>query len=425
MENRPMRSAAAAEWRENWPLVAVSAFGFSLHSLSSYSLGLFMEPLGREFGWARAEISTVSVLPAILMVLLSPAVGAIIDRWGCRRLAVPSIALTGISIAVAGLATGSLLQWVLIWLLYGLVSLGVKTTVWTTAISGAFVAGRGMALGVTLTGTAIAQIAVPPLAQWLIEGYGWRQAYFWLGLGWATPCFILAMLFLFDPKDRARLSRSNHTASPAVPIVATGLTLEEALRNRSLRRVGLSTLLTMFVGTAILIHQVPILTAGGITRQDAAWLASLAGAAAVVGKLATGWMTDRWNAANIGVVCLSIPAIAYWILMDASRSPAATILAMMIIGYTMGTKLQICAYLTARYAGLLHYGKIFGVMTSVIGIGGGLGSVAAGAIFDAFGNYEPLLVFGIVSSFICGGLLCRLGDYPDWAKRDTPLGANA
>jgi MFS family permease len=76
--------------------------------------------------------------------------------------------------------------------------------------------------------------------------------------------------------------------------------------------------------------------------------------------------------------------------------------------------LQISAYLTAQYAGMRNYGKIFGVMTSPIGIGGGLGSVAAGAVFDVFGDYRPLLMFAIVSSFICGGLLFRLGRYPDW-----------
>ncbi|MFK4873500.1 MFS transporter [Novosphingobium sp. ZW T3_23] len=413
MSDRSANQAARAEWRLHWPLVVASAMGFSLHSLSSYSLGLFMEPLGREFGWARAEISIVSVIPGILMVLLSPAIGAVVDRYGSRRMALPSIALTGGSIALAGLASGSLAQWMLIWLIYGVVSLGVKTTVWTTAISRAFEAGRGLALGVTLTGTAIAQIAVPPLAQWLIDDFGWRQAYIWLGLGWAAPCFIFAVAFLYDASDRERLqNRAQQRRDPAPS--GYGLTLAQALRSRPLQRIGASTLLTMFIGTAIMIHQVPILTASGITRSHAAWLASLAGVAGIIGKLATGWMTDRWNARTIGVISLTVPALAYGILIDATRSPTLTIIAMMIIGYTMGTKLQICAYLTVRYAGTLHYGKVFGVMTSIIGIGGGLGSIAAGAVFDKFGHYDPLLVFGIGSSFVCGGLLFRLKEYPNW-----------
>jgi len=69
---------------------------------------------------------------------------------------------------------------------------------------------------------------------------------------------------------------------------------------------------------------------------------------------------------------------------------------------------------------MLNFGKIFGVMTSMIGIGGGLGSVAAGAVFDHFGSYEPLLIMGIISSFVCSALIFRLGRYPDWTIATSP-----
>jgi predicted MFS family arabinose efflux permease len=80
-----------------------------------------------------------------------------------------------------------------------------------------------------------------------------------------------------------------------------------------------------------------------------------------------------------------------------------------IIGYTAGAKLQISAYLTAHHAGMRNFGTIFGVMTSMIGIGGGLGSVSAGAVFDRFGSYNPLLMLGIVISLVSSALLFRLG----------------
>jgi len=400
--------SAADEWRRHWPLVVASTAGFSLHSLSSYAIGLFMEPLGDEFGWSRAQISVVSVIPSIIMVLLSPTTGALIDRWGSRRLGIPSLVLSGLSLAAVGLANGSLAQWYLIWTIYGLVTLGIKATVWTTAVAGAFSTGRGLALGVVLCGTAIAQILVPPLTQWLIDAFGWRHAYMWLGLGWSAPCTILAVLFLFDARDRARLTARADVAGPREPALP-GLTLGQAVRNVPLIRVGASTLITLFIGTAILIHQVPILTSTGLSRADAAWLASLAGVAGIAGKVFTGWMTDRWDAATVGAVSLLAPAAAYLMLLDPMPATWWYVIAMMIIGYTAGTKLQICAYLTGQHGGMRNFGKIFGVMTSLIALGGGMGSVAAGAIFDHFGNYDPLLLFGIAGSIVCSALLFRLG----------------
>lgn len=373
-----------------------------------------MEPLEAEFGWTRAQISVVNVIPAILMVLLSPTIGALIDRWGSRRLAIPSIALTGVSLALVSLTTGSVVQWYLLWLFYGFVSLGIKATVWTTAVSNAFTAARGLALGVVLCGTAISQIFAPPLAQWVTDEYGWRQTYLWLGLGWSVPCVLLAVFFLYDVRDRNRLS-PRLEANPATPgPTLSGLTLRQGLRSVPLLRVGATTLIAMFIGTAMLIHQVPILTSTGVSRSDAAWLASLSGAAAIAGKLLSGWMTDRWNASLIGALTMLAPAIAFVMLLQPQHSTWWYVVAMMIIGYTTGTNFQICAYLTGRFAGMAHFGKIFGVMTSLVAIGGSLGSVSAGAIFDHYGSYNPLLSVGVVTSLICGALLFRLGNYPDW-----------
>lgn len=407
---------ARSEWRTHWPLVLASAAGFSLHTVSSYVIGLVMEPLQAEFGWTRAQISVVSVIPAIIMVLLSPSIGGVIDRYGSRRLAIPSLVLTGVSLASISLTNGSLAQWYLLWLFYGLVSLGIKATIWTAAISNAFSAARGLALGVVLCGTAVSQIAAPPLAQWLTDEYGWRQAYLWLGLGWSAPCVLLAIFFLYDSRDRVRLSMDRRQEEAKPGIVLSGLTLRQALRNVALIRIGVSTLITMFIGTAILIHQVPILTSVGVSRGDAAWLASLSGAAAIGGKLLTGWMADRWNAGLVGALTLLMPVVAYFMLIQPQQLAWWYVIAMMIIGYTTGAKLQICAYLTARYAGMAHFGKIFGVMTSLVGIGGGLGSVVAGSIYDKFGTYGPLLWAGVLTSLSCSALIFRLGSYPVWGK---------
>ena len=411
---------ARNEWRDYWPLVLASSAGFSLHTISSYIIGLVMEPLEAEFGWTRAQISVVNVIPAVLMVLLSPTMGGLIDRWGSRRLAIPSLILTGLSLASVSLASGSVLQWYSLWLFYGIVTLGIKATVWTTAISTAFTASRGLALGVVLCGTAISQILAPPLARWVTDEYGWRQTYLWFGLGWSLPCVVLAAFFLYDARDRNRLSPLAKEKSPAATIALTGLTLGQALKNAPLIRIGATTLIAMFIGTAMLIHQVPILTSTGVGRSDAAWLASLSGAAAIAGKLLSGYMTDRWNASLIGALTMLAPAIAFGMLLQPQHSTWWYVVAMMIIGYTTGTSFQICAYLTGCFAGMANFGKIFGVMTSLVAIGGGLGSVTAGAIFDHYDSYSPLLWAGIAASLICAALLFRLGEYPDWIGAGQP-----
>jgi predicted MFS family arabinose efflux permease len=201
---------------------------------------------------------------------------------------------------------------------------------------------------------------------------------------------------------------------------AGGLGFREAFGNVPLVRIAISTLIFMFLTVGVLIHQVPILTEAGVSRSHAALLASLGGIAGIVGKLVTGWASDRADGGTVGAITLGSTALAFTLLLEPIRSPLTIVIAMIIIGYGSGTKLQVTAYLTSRYGGLRNFGKIFGVMSSLIAVGGGLGPIVAGAIYDHFGSYSPLLLVGIPGTLLCGLLIFRLGPYPKWSDAALP-----
>ena len=414
--------SSPGEWKQHWPLVLAATAGFSFHSIATYSIGLFIEPLSQEFGWSRTQITAGLSLAAIATVPLSPAVGALIDRWGSRRLALPGLVLSGIAFSSFGLANGSTAQWLALWSFYALIAMAVKSTVWIAAVSGSFTAARGMALAVTLSGSAIAQILVPPLANWLIENFGWRQAFLLLGAGWGAFALILASLFLYDAHDRAR--QKAPLDSIVAPVELAGLSFGEAFRTMALLRVALATLFMMLLGIGFIVHQVPILTEAGVSRQNAAFLASLGGVAGIAGKLVTGWMMDRWDAGLVGGVTMLVAAVAFFLLLEPFRSAPLIVLSIILIGYATGTKLQICAYLTSRYGGMRNFGKIFGVMASLIALGAGLGPVTAGLIHDQFGSYTPFLMAGILGSLLSGLLIIGLGPYPNWATAPAGVRTN-
>jgi len=96
------------------------------------------------------------------------------------------------------------------------------------------------------------------------------------------------------------------------------------------------------------------------------------------------------------------------------RTPVLIFVAMMISGYSAGTKLQICGYLTSRFAGLRNYGAIFGFMGSLIAIGGALGPFSAGLIYDHTGSYDAFVIIGMIGCFIAGLLILSLPRYPDF-----------
>lgn len=411
--NEPKAPGQAEEWKSGWTLVLASSIGFSFLSVLLAGTGLFMEPLSREFGWSRSLLSAGPGIATMVTALLSPFYGVVIDRVGSRRLALPGIvAVIGATCAFA-FANGSEAQWIALWLIFGVLVTSIKSTVWTAAVAGVFNRGRGLALGLTVAGTALSQAIVPPLGNFLIEHVGWRGAFVWLGLGWGSLSLLLCYLFLYDAHDRAVRSGAvrEGRSSAGLP----GLTRHEALRSRALWQVAASTFVVMLLTIGLGIHLFPILTESGIDRGSAAWLTSLSGVAGIVGKLATGALLDRFRPNWIGGLTMGVTAVTFFLLTVALNSTAAIVVALLVNGYAAGTKMQICAYLTAGYAGMRNFGAIYGVMAALTALASGLGPLLAGAIYDGFGGYVPFLWIGTVGCVIGGALLVTLPGYPRWA----------
>jgi len=395
-------------------MVLAAFVGISIPVLPYQTLGLFIDPLTSEFGWSRTLISTGGSVAALITIFLYPLVGILIDRWGARRLAVPGIALTGASIAAFGLANGSPVQWIALWALHALVAVLVKSTIWTSAVSRNFNAGRSLALAITLGGTAMATILSPPLAQWLTDTYGWREAYFAIGIGWCAPAFVLSWFFLHDRTRENHAATASRTVQPQVN--AEGLDVKEALRSAALWRIAGATLLTLLFSSTLIVHQVPLLVEAGVSRTTAAIMTSAAGIGGMAGGLATGALMVRFHPGRVAGITNAIMALALVPLLEPFRSPALIFFGMIIVGYSGGTKLLISSYLTGIHGGLRNYGKIYGVIASLIAFSSAIGPVFGGAIYDLSGSYDFLILFGIPASLLAGLLVWPLGARPAWQE---------
>jgi MFS family permease len=419
---------ARAEWRSHWPLVMAAAVGFAFSSITSASTGLFMEPLGREFGWSRTLQSSGVSITAVLTMLMSPFFGVAIDRFGTRRMALAGIIGAALIISSFSLANGSAVQWIGLWVAYAFAAVMIKSTVWSAAVSSVFTNGRGLALGLTLSGTAVAQAIIPPITNYLIDSFGWRGAMVWLGMGGGAIAFLFCALWLFDGYDVARKKRriaeaAGEIAGPATLLDVPGLSIPQAWRSTALWRIGISTFVMMVITIALNVHQFEILRGIGIDRTSAAWLTSIAGVMGVIGKLVTGWLLDRYHPKWVGSITLGITAIAFIILLMPGLDVTMVVVAMAVNGYAAGTKLQIASYLASAYGGMRNFGAIFGTMASLIAAGSGLGPIVAGLIYDSYGTYNPFLVFGIVGTLFSAFLIFGLRDYPVWDNEPAPAAA--
>ncbi len=415
---------ALQEWKNGWTLVFASFVGFLSFSVMISATSAFMGPLAKEFGWGRTLLSAGTGMSSILSVLLAPFFGALIDRYGARRIALPGVALSAVAVMAMATNTGSQTYWIALWMFYAAAGLFVNTPVWTLAVSGMFEKSRGLALAVALAGATTAHAIIPPISVFLIDLFGWRLAFVILGGGLGAIALTICFFFFYDAGDRIRAAPRPQTDAPRQPVrEIAGLSLSEAWRSTALWRIGISILVIMTLTIGFLIHQIEILVENGVSRENAALLAGLAGGMGVVGKLVTGFLIDRYPGNWVGGLTMSAAGIAFYLLVSGAASAALIFVAMLVNGYTAGAKLHIASYLTVQYSGLRNFGKIYGVISSLVALGSGIGPILAGAIYDGLGSYEPFLMFGAAALALSAMLLLSLPRYPDWSTKAEPAPA--
>ena len=398
---------AAAEWRAHWPLVMASSLGFTMIGVANFSLGPFMAPLQKAFSWSRSEITSGFSIYAVTCVICQPIVGRMIDRVGPRRIALTGLALTGCALSLFAAANGSLTDWLLLWLVYSLSAQLILTPVWSSAVASEFEAGRGLALALTLSGSALSGAVVPIVSTLVIDTYGWRMAYPILG-GGAAAVLLLVVWFLFYSR-RDRLRRSHTAAATA----ETGLSTREALRSPTFWKMAVAILASFSLVMAFSIHMLPILTATGLSRDKAALIAGSYGLFAVAGKISYGLLVNRFPGQLVAAAMVVLPVVSCGLLVMPNPSVAMCLIAISLVGVSSGAQLQLVVYLTTRHFGMRAFGTIFGFISCALTIASGVGPVLAGRIYDETGDYRLLLMAGIPLSIVASLVMLWVGDYPE------------
>jgi MFS family permease len=403
-------SSAGDEWKAHWPLVLAAMVGFSFYAMVTYSLGTFMEPLQKAFGWSRATISLGLTIFGLCATVAGPPIGALIDRWGTRRIALCGLIASGATFACFSLANGSVRQWITLWVAFSLCSVLIKSTIWSAATSSVFTAGRGLALAAVLSGSALGQTLAPLVANALIAAKGWREAYLWIGVGWAGLGAVAVFFLFFDAHALGR----RKAAAPGVAMRLPGLTIAQACRDSRVIRIAVANLLMSFTGSGVTVHLVPLIAEAGVTTGKAVQIAATAGIAGIVGKFLSGYLLDRIRGSLVPVGSFAVGALGYFLLLDLGGTRGELLAGTLCLGFVSGAGLQVSTYLISRYAGLRNFGVIFGTIASAMMLGSAFGPAIAGRIHDVTGSYAGLLWAAIPVMSLCALLFAALGPYRDF-----------
>lgn len=406
----PARDSSAG-----WVVVAASMVGLAmgLSPLPFYTIGMFAPELQQAFGWSFASLMGSITVQSVVVMATGPMAGFAVDRYGAKPVALISLVLFGLTYMSLGLSGGNIWVYYGQWVIMSILGAGTLTATWMHTVNGWFEKHRGLAIGIASTGTGITGFLVKPFAAWLIGTYGWRTAFFVIG---ALPIVVglpvVAMFF------RERLAQGGRRSAKSMvePEAEAGMTLHAALRHRRFWIMTVAFLLIAFALTAPTPNLENILRTQKFTLPQIGAITAGFGLSVIAGRVAGGWLLDRFWAPGCAVGILIMPAIGSFLLSQPAIGATEAALAVISLGLGAGFEFDLLAYLIARYFGRRAYGTIYGSFYTVIAFGGGMGPVVYGRVFDSTGRYDLALMTG-VGCLVLGSLaLLAMGRYPDWGR---------
>ena len=406
------------EFTRGWRVLIASLLGtaFGASPLPYNTIGFFIEPLQREFGWTKAEVSFGVTVYGVLGALLAPLFGWLADRYGVRRVALGSLTAFGLVFASFALIPGTLAWYYGLWTLIGLVGIGSTPITWSRAINLWFFRHRGLALGLTLVGTSISAMLLPTLTVQFVTHLGWRESFALLALLPLAVALPVGLAWFREPRVEERPAELVTAAGGG--LVLAGRTLGEALREYRFYALWVSIVLISVAYGGALVHMPSMLGAQGFTPAQAASVMGVFGLSIFAGRIITGLLLDRFWAPLVTLPILCLPAVSCYLLAtDHALTPSMAVLAAFLLGFSSGAETDLIAYLAGRYFGMANYGQIYGMLYMAFGMSTAVSATLYGWVRDSTGSYDAML-FAAAIMFVVGALLLlTLGRYPSF---DSP-----
>ena len=367
-----------------WIMVFVAGFAiFASGPGQSHTFSAFNALIAADLGISNTELAFAYSIATVAAALLLPILGRQVERFGPRR----SLLAVTIALGFACLFFGAVAN--LLWLVIGFGLLrffgqGSMMLGAANLVAQWFSIKRGFAMGLMALGFAVSMAIHPTLARFLIEAFGWREA--WIGLGLMTWIMMIPVLFILvqDKPEDLGLSPDNidqpPDASGARPAI-TGATLSEALHHPSFYIVSAGLFAIAGLVTTLHFHQYNILASQGL---DATW-ATLGFWFTSISMICTmplvGRGFDRFRTRYMFALALGVQAATLIGVTFVASVPALVVYSI-AFGLNNALSMTMFGYIWPRYFGRRHLGRIQGTGQMIGVVGASLGPIPVSYAFD-------------------------------------------
>jgi OFA family oxalate/formate antiporter-like MFS transporter len=390
-------AAAPGSTSRWWRLAGGILMTLALGTL--YAWSIFVAPLEKEFGWKRAQTSTVFTIAVVMFALSFVIAGRLQDRFGPFWVAITGGLLVSLGFFLCAYTTSLPYLFFCYGVLGGMGNgFGYATVV--PVMSKWFPDKRGLAIGLALAGYGGGSAIFGPIADLqMFPHFGWRNTCMILG-GIFLVMTMIASLLLKNPDESEMARWVVHKARSAPHNHENGRHFlpSEILRSPTFYLMWLGFGLGSSAGLMVISQLIPFAKSQGIPSAALATMGLVVGAVGnVSGRVISGWLSDLLGRLNTLRVILVVSMIAMPALYRVGAHVAALYVGVFVVYFCYGAQASVNPATVSDFWGTKHAGVNYGLLFSAWGVAGIIGPTIGGVLFDRYRNYEAAF-------YVAGGL---------------------
>ncbi|OCT14642.1 MFS transporter [Paenibacillus pectinilyticus] len=395
------------QWFYGWVVVAVTFLTLIVSAGIRSIPSIFMLPFEKEFGWGRADVSSVVSINILLYGLMGPFSAALMEKFGTRRVMLTSLISIGASLALTPMMT-ALWQFDILWgILVGLSTGCLANVLGVTIANRWFVQHKGVVVGILTASAATGQLLFLPLLAKITVDIGWRYAIYTAIAVIAVLIPIVAIWMRNHPYEVGAAAYGSDQVVAPTPfkgnIFLTPLrTLRDASRHGAFWLLAGTFFFCGFSTNGLIgTHLIPACGDYGIPEVTAAGLLALMGIFDLIGTTMSGWLTDRFDGRWLLFWYYGLRGISLIFLPQALGLGYTELLVFAVFyGLDWIATVPPTVRIASDIFGKEKAGMVFGWIVVAHQLGASFAAFQAGLLRDWLGSYTV--------PFTMAGFLCLI-----------------
>ncbi len=367
------------------------------------SFGVFQIPIENEFQWLRVEFSLAIAIQNLGWGIGAPIFGALGEKFGDKKMIIVG-ALCYVSGLVVSTFAQSPLTHQFLELLIGFGIAGTGMGMILAVVGRASSEkNRSMALAIVTAAGSVGQMVGAPLAQILVDLYGWKQVFIIFALSIIIVMFAVPLLKETKISTKREIEVSlkkvlgNAFRVPNFSMIFLGFfACGYQLAFVSAHFPALVTEMCSSISPSSLLHYIGIST----TSSLGALAIAIIGFSNIFGTIYAGWLGQRFPKKYLLAIIYTLRTLIGLIFIILPITPTSVVLFSFFMGSLWLATVPLTSGLIAHIYGLRYMGTLYGLVFLSHQLGSFLGVWMGGKLYDATGDYTLVWWIGVgVSAF--------------------------